>query len=211
MKKERKPLSRLSNEVLFLMIVNRLWIEYDHGGISVRRSYQATLLEGLMPLFPSTERHYGISGDIYKEARSRIDRFINAKKSGSKFNRKNKSSCIQLELPFTELETFSNIEFALLSLEEMCRWYKEEAERLGFYYQFPGKVAILLKGLLEMCYSKEIRRRLDLSQINKDIIIKQGDWRCSYKMRQEGRMEDFKNSGINPWRDQMYNNHRPQA
>jgi hypothetical protein len=199
MKKEQKPLKKLSNEVLFRMIVNRLWIEYDGGGISDRRGYQSTLIEGFMHLFPLNEPHYGIEGDIHKEIKDRTERYLRSKNII-----RHKEKHVQLELPFQELGVLSNIEFALLSLEEMCRWYKEESERLGFYYQFPGKVANHLKNMCELCYKKSIRRRVNLKQITKDLIIREGDRRNEYKNRNESRVDDFQIHGINPWRDQMY-------
>lgn len=197
----QKHIKRLSHKVLFRMIVNRLWIEYDHGGISCGRSYQATLLEGFMSLFPLDEPHYGIDGDIHKEIKDRTDRYLRSKRII-----KHKERHVQLELPFQELEVLSNTEFALLSLEEMCRWYREESEKLGFYFQFPGKVVNHLKNMCELCYNKSICRRVSLKQITKDLITREGDRRNEYKNRNESRLEDFQRFGINPWRDQLHTN-----
>lgn len=195
MKSLQKSAHRIINKDLFRIIVNRLWIEYDHGGISIKRSYQATILEGFMDLFPLDNPHYDISSDIYKEAKDRIDRF----------NRRNKTKQKQLELPFMGLETLSNIEFTLLSLEELCRWYKEESEELGFYYQFPIKVCNLLKDLFELSYSKKIRIRVNLNNTDKESIIKEGNRRNNHAVSKMIRVEDFMNFRISPWTNQLYN------
>lgn len=201
MKGTQKEARNLSHKVLFRIVLNRLWNEYSSGGISHNRSYQATLLEGFMDLFHLDDPHYQIRSDVFKEIKDRTEKYAYSKRMRDL--RTADQNYTQLNLPFVELDTLNNEEFSLLSLCEMCRWYEEEAQRLGFHYQFPEKICHYLKDMCELCFSKSIRIRIDLKQVTKAAIIEQGNRRREYKSKQESRMDDFIRLGINPWNDRL--------
>jgi hypothetical protein len=195
----KRSLYWLNIEVLFRLLINRLWCGYDSGGISIRRSYQATLVEGFMDLFPVDWRYCDVVGDVFGEVKFRVDRHIRAKERRDKQNLPKQQKFIQCELPFVELSVLSNVEFTLLSLEELCRWYEEESERKGFLYRHPVNTSFYLKNLCEICFRKSLRRRVPLGSISKEAIVFEGNDRNELKSRAESRYDDFERLGINPW------------
>jgi len=195
----KRPLYWLNSEVLFRLLINRLWFEYSSGGISHRRSYQATLVEGFMNLFPLDWSYCDVEGDVFEEVKFRVDRHIRAKERRDKQTLPKQQKFIQCELPFVELSVLSNIEFTLLSLEELCRWYEEEAERKGFLYRHPANICFYLKNLCEICFRKSLRRRVSLERVSKELIVPEGNDRNGLKVLAESRFDDFERCGINPW------------
>jgi hypothetical protein len=92
--------SELSNKELFRTILNSLWIEYDHGGISVGRSYQASLIEGFMDFFTVSSHYRLLEGDLLRAAEMRIEEFSPYR-----------PDWIQMEIPFSEMSVLSVEEF----------------------------------------------------------------------------------------------------
>lgn len=186
--------SELSNAVLFRKMLNSLWIEYDHGGISVGRSYQASLIEGFISFFPIQDECRCLEGDFYRVVQMAVDEV--------RSNVQVSSNYCQLELPFTEMCVLSLEEFTLLSLQELCRWYDEESEAEGFLYHWPKKTAHLLKIIFKQAYSETIRiERLRHVKYDKQSIISEGGLRFKIANKNEQRVADFESMGINPWTD----------
>lgn len=200
----KRPLYALNSEVLFRLLINRLWCGYDSGGISIRRSYQATLVEGFMDIFPTDWVNCDIDGDVFGEVKFRVDRHIRVREWREKQNPRKQQKWVQCELPFVELSVLSNIEFTLLSLEELCRWYEEEAEGKGFLYKHPVNTSFYLKNLCEICFRKSLRRRVPLESISKEAIVFEGNDRNELKSRAESRLDDFERCKINSWNDNLY-------
>lgn len=186
--------SELSNTVLFRKMLNSLWIEYDHGGISVGRSYQARLIEGFMSFFPIQNEHRYLEGDFYRVVQMTIDE--------ARSNVQTTDNHCQLELPFTDMCVLSLEEFTLLSLQELCRWYDEESEAEGFLYHWPKKTAHLLRVMFRLAYSDSIRiERLRHVKYDKQSIIREGGLRFKIADKNERRVADFVRMDINPWTD----------
>ncbi len=197
----KRPLYLLNSEVLLRLLINRLWCGYDSGGISALRSYQATLVEGFMDLFPIDwiNLNCNIVADVFGEVKYRVDRHLRMKDRRDKQNLHKQERWEQVELPFVELTVLSNNEFVLLSLEELCRWYEEEAEKEGFLSVHPANICFYLKNLCEICFRKSLRRRVPLKLISKESIVTEGNERKRIKFHAESRHDDFERCGINPW------------
>lgn len=186
--------SELSNKALFRKMLNGLWNQYDPGGISVGRSYQASLIEGFMSFFPIQNDYRHLEGDYYRVIQMTIDE--------SQSHIQVSDNCCQLELPFTEMCVLSLEEFTLLSLRELCRWYDEESEAEGFLYQWPKNTAHLLEVVFRLAYSDSMRiERLRHVQYDKQSIIRESGSRSRIADKIERRVADFVRVDVNPWID----------
>ncbi|MBP9818477.1 MAG: hypothetical protein KBC87_00735 [Candidatus Pacebacteria bacterium] len=181
--------SELSNQALFRTVLNRLWDEYSRGGISHRRSYQSSLIEGFMNFFPILEGCHYLEGDFFRITQMRCEEVVPQVNLYS-----------QLELPFTEMGVLSLEEFTLVSLQELCRWYDEESTKEGFNYQWPKNIAHCLEKLFRLAYSQVRIERIRHTLSDKDSIIREGNLRSRIAAKNEQRAEDFE-KGINPWTD----------
>jgi hypothetical protein len=152
-----------------------------------------------MDLFPTDWVNCDIVADVFGEVKYRVDRHVRAREWRERQNPRKQQKWVQYELPFAELSVLSNVEFTLLSLEELCRWYEEEAEKKGFLYKHPANISIYLKKFCEICFRKSLRRKVSLEVIKKESIITEGNERNRLKRQMESRMDEFERCGINPW------------
>jgi len=152
-----------------------------------------------MSLFSIDWSYCDVVGDVFEEAKFRVDKHLRIIDKRNKLNLPKKQRYIQSELPFVELSVLSNVEFTLLSLEELCRWYENEAEKNGFLYRHPANICFYLKNLCEICFRKTLRRRVSLEMTSKEVIVHEGNDRNELKYRAESRFDDFERCGINPW------------
>ena len=81
MKKAQYHVSEVSDVDLFRAYANMLWTRYDLGGISVGRSYQASLLESFLYLHDVEITLSYIDGDVEKEIKQRLRWKIQSSKS----------------------------------------------------------------------------------------------------------------------------------
>ncbi len=204
MKAGQKPIKKWSNKTLFRVLLNRLWIFYDHGGVSVGRSYRADLIEGFMQLFPRGNLHHGCSVDPVDEAYRRIVRRALSTRGPNKRERKQLVRDEQLVLNFTGLDVLSNAEFALLSLIELSSYYYSYENTPGRdkadFFNAEEKIFVLyLLALCEMSYPNISRRRLDTVQFDQTSIVGEGRRRTTLLSKDEMRLNFFAKHGISPW------------
>ncbi len=179
----------MGDKTLFRTFAGMLWTKFDTGGISVGRSYQATLLEGFMYLFPNVKSGHDIYGDIIKEVDLRIAKKSVAEKSNEK----------QLLIPFAGLETLSNPEFALLSLNEIHRFLEEEGKALGFLDIETDRTIVRLQKLCQIAFRNISHQKIALVRFDKRAIINEGTNRKLIASKKPDRFRSFKELGINPW------------
>lgn len=179
-------IERLSNYELFRVLINKLWQRYSSGGISHGRSYQATLLEGFMYLFPSVGE-VEIEGDIIKDVQRRI------------LLEPRRQQDLQKPLLFSEPETLTDPEFALLLLTEMCRWHKEDAVKEGFDNNEHRWMTIKIRVLCEFSFPEISRERVMSIVYTRDTILKIIDDRRYLIERWTAGTNDYLMHGTNPW------------
>lgn len=178
----------LTNPDLFRLLLNELWIRYDLGGISAGRSYQASLIESFMDLFEMTVPRNSVKGTCIDEVNRRMENFSLGD------DEKN-----QLQLCFSELNCLSDAEFALIALKELCRWYAEDAERLGFYNQYHRILANAVKSICEIAFPSIRYNLISYMVSSGKEIVDHGKERTRGRQKEKSRLEDFERFGYNPW------------
>jgi hypothetical protein len=178
-------IEELSNYELFRTLVNYLWNRYDSGGISVGRSYQATLLEGFMDMFHFTGWRE-LEGDIRQDVQRRI---LLAPREYPE---------LQEELPFSVLETLSNTEFALLSLTEMCRWHREDAEKEGYLNYEHRWVTIYIRVLCELSFPEISQQRLKMVRYTKETLQGSSGSKNTESVRGQVELSRLKINNLEP-------------
>ena len=179
-------IEQLSDYELFRVLISYLWVRYDSGGISVGRSYQATLLEGFMTLFPRVNWDY-LEGDIRKDVQRRILLAPRAQEDS------------QLSLPFHDAEVLTNPEFALLLLNEMCRWHREDAENEGFLNMEHRWLTIQIRVLCELSFPEILREMVTSIVYTKETILKAIKSREHLIEEWERGPSAYLSHGITPW------------
>lgn len=178
----------LSNPDLFRLLLNELWTRYDLGGISAGRSYQASLIESFMDLFDMTVSRSSVKGSCLDEANRRMENF----------SLKNYEE-IQLQLCFLELNCLSDAEFAMIVLKELCRWYVEDAERLGFHNQYHRILANAIRDMCIIAFPDILYDLINCVVLSGKEIIDHGKERIQTRWKEEARLEDFERFGYSPW------------
>ena len=179
-------IEELSNYELFRVLISYLWVRYDSGGISVGRSYQATLLEGFMDLLPRVNWKY-LHGDIRKDVQRRI------------LLAPREQQDLQRPLPFHETETLTDPEFALLLLNEMCRWHREDAENEGFLNMEHRWLTIDIRVLCELSFPEISREVVKGIAYTKETILEAIKNRRYLIDAWKKGPEGYLSYGINPW------------
>ena len=192
-------LKDISHKDLFRLLLGRLYVRYDLGGISARRSYQSELLEAVMHLFDKE--------DLQKEVDDEDVNFhVEVQKRWSKreiIPKRIVAYGTEGVLPFQNLSSLSNPELAFVVLVELCRWYKEDAERLGFQNTEHVRISESLKILCLIAYPCISLDRVNFIRglHNGRELIEEGDSRTRRDIHSKGRLRDFAEFGINPWTD----------
>lgn len=186
---QRIKVEDMSDKDLFRTMTNVLWCWYDSGGISAKRSYQSSLVECFMELFTLNYRSSDIDGDVLEEAKKRC----------KNLKPREPNTETQLLLPFSEIEILSNDEFTMMVLIELCRWYEEDSERLGFQNKMHWVYAQNMRSLFENTHPEIISSVFEHIRFDSRSIIAHGFDRQTYFSRNEERVRQFEQFGYSPW------------
>lgn len=197
MNNDQYHVSEVSDIDLFRAYANILWTRYDLGGISVGRSYQASLLEGFLYLHNDEISLSYIDGNVEKEIKQRLRWKIQTATSHPVQKQKYEDQW----LPFQDLSVLNLEEFTLYTLIEMKRWYIEEAEALDYLNQTHVRTVNILWEFFTYIYPKITPYRFKDLDSSAKGIINEGTNRLRYKLKTESRYRDFEQFGINPFTD----------
>ncbi len=195
MKKDQYHVSEVSDIDLFRAYANMLWTRYDLGGISVGRSYQASLLESFLYLHDVEITLSYIGGDVEKEIKKRLRWKIQSSKPSPAQKQKLEDQW----LPFQDLSILNLAEFTLFTLIEMKRWYQEEAEGLGYLSQTHRSMAYTLWEFFSYVYPEITPTRFNEVAKNAKNIADEGRERLNYKLNTQSRHDDFEKFGVSPF------------
>lgn len=116
---EYTPIDQLSNYELARVFMRRVWNSYDVGGISMRRSMRAALLEAVLPFCPFVDRNINLDWRKFVPIEEALQRPVGRQ-------------LLLFDEESIALEAVTDQTIVLLLLQHLYQWYleHENSERI---------------------------------------------------------------------------------